>query len=106
MKLFVWDGVFVDYTSGIAFALATDADEARRLVADAYIDRYGGKIGDAEVACRTFADFLGVQKSAGLARWSGLAQWHEHLRRVVMDELSGEPRVYETLHGEFLEGGG
>ena len=36
MKLFVWEGVLTDYTSGIAFALAENAIEARKLILDKY----------------------------------------------------------------------
>ena len=32
LKLFVWKGVYVDYSGGIAVALAHDVDEARRLI--------------------------------------------------------------------------
>lgn len=35
LKLFVWDGVLTDYSSGIMFALAHDVDEARRLIVKA-----------------------------------------------------------------------
>lgn len=34
LKLFVWDEVFCDYTCGIAFALAHDAEEARQMIFD------------------------------------------------------------------------
>ena len=30
MKLFVWQGIFTDYTSGIAFAIAPNVEDARR----------------------------------------------------------------------------
>ena len=32
LKLYVWEGVLVDYTSGIMFALATSVGEARKLI--------------------------------------------------------------------------
>ena len=32
MNLYVWEGVLADYTDGIAFALARDADHARWLI--------------------------------------------------------------------------
>ena len=32
LKLFIWRGILTDYTSGIAFALAHDVEEARALV--------------------------------------------------------------------------
>lgn len=31
-KLFVWQDVFCDWTSGLAFAIAQDAEEARRVI--------------------------------------------------------------------------
>lgn len=34
LKLFVWYGVRRDYTSGIAFALAKDIEEARQKIKD------------------------------------------------------------------------
>ena len=33
MRLYVWEGVLQDYTPGIAFTLASTADEARNLIA-------------------------------------------------------------------------
>ena len=38
MKLYVWHGVFTDYTNGIAFALATSEEQARHEVAFAMSD--------------------------------------------------------------------
>ena len=32
LKLYVWEDVLTDYTSGVMFALATSADEARSLI--------------------------------------------------------------------------
>lgn len=37
LRLFVWADVFCDYTSGIAFALAYDADHARKLIVRSYL---------------------------------------------------------------------
>jgi len=36
LKLFVWKDVLTDYTSGIAFALAENVDEARKLILEKY----------------------------------------------------------------------
>ena len=41
MKLFVWEGVLTDYTSGIAFALAESVDEARKLILEKYEENNG-----------------------------------------------------------------
>lgn len=32
MKLYVWEGVLIDYSSGVMFALANSVDEARELI--------------------------------------------------------------------------
>lgn len=32
LKLYVWEGVLTDYTSGVAFALAASVDEARDVI--------------------------------------------------------------------------
>lgn len=36
LKLFVWQDVLRDYTAGIVFALAENADKARKLVRDVH----------------------------------------------------------------------
>lgn len=36
MKLYVWEHVLTDYTSGVMFALAESLPEARKLVRDGY----------------------------------------------------------------------
>ena len=32
LKLFIWENVLTDYTSGIAFALAENPEEARKII--------------------------------------------------------------------------
>lgn len=32
LKLFVWEGVLVDYTEGVMFALAPDVETARKML--------------------------------------------------------------------------
>lgn len=39
LRLFVWTDFCPDYTSGLAFAIAEDETEARKLV----VERYGGE---------------------------------------------------------------
>lgn len=34
LRVYVWDKAFYDYSAGLAFAVAHDAEEARDLVAD------------------------------------------------------------------------
>ena len=36
LKLFVWENVLTDYTSGIAFALAENVEEARKIILDRF----------------------------------------------------------------------
>lgn len=36
LKLFVWEDVLTDYTSGIAFALAENVEEARKIIFDRF----------------------------------------------------------------------
>ena len=38
LKLYVWEGVLTDYTDGIAFALAHDVREAKRLLIEQGVD--------------------------------------------------------------------
>jgi hypothetical protein len=38
LKLYVWEGVLTDYSSGIAFALAHNVKEARKLVLQAWVN--------------------------------------------------------------------
>lgn len=40
LKLYVWGNVFCDYTCGIAFAIAHDSEEARKMIIEkaGYID--------------------------------------------------------------------
>lgn len=43
MKLYVWEGVLADYTSGIAFALANSVEEAKSAILHKYACEVGGK---------------------------------------------------------------
>ncbi len=36
MKLYVWHGVLSDYTSGVMFAFAKNANEARKMILEKY----------------------------------------------------------------------
>jgi len=36
LKLFVWEGVLADYTSGVMFALAKDVESARKMLLEKY----------------------------------------------------------------------
>ena len=41
LKLFVWEDVLSDYTSGVMFALAKDVEQARKVILDKYKKKYG-----------------------------------------------------------------
>lgn len=77
LKLYVWTDVFCDYTSGIAFALATSPDHARKLIARNYMPA--------------------SQKTA-----KDRAYW----RRIVNKELVSEPQVVTRAAGFQQSGGG
>ncbi len=83
LKLFVWHDVFYDYTAGVAFALAEDADQARERIADSYV------------------------KGMILSSWKGAARVAERkrLREECMRELKAKPKVYSSAKGDFIYGG-
>lgn len=64
LKLFVWEGVLRDYTSGVMFALAKDKESARQAILK--------KIDYSDTAK---ADLMGepivVSKCEGFAVWGG-----------------------------------
>ncbi len=71
MKLFVWEGVLYDHTSGIAFALAENADEARMLIYEKYKqDHKHSQIID-ELISDLKADPLIVDNKEGFYLWGG-----------------------------------
>lgn len=41
MNLYVWHGVLRDYTSGVAFAMAHDVNQARDALKDKYKQKFG-----------------------------------------------------------------
>ena len=43
LSLYVWTDVFSDWTDGIAFALARDPAQARRLICKEYVKKAPGK---------------------------------------------------------------
>lgn len=85
LKLFVWENVLRDYTAGIAFALAHDADEARRLiVAQEY------RPGEARDQILSGARSI----------------YDEELQPSIAPELKAEPKVFDAPVGFALRGGG
>jgi len=77
LKLYVWEGVLADYTSGIMFALATSADEARNIV----FEKADKQEYDKMIAGESF------------------------YRGEVYRDLRGEPKVYESQVGFAVSGG-
>ena len=69
MKLFVWKNVLTDYTSGIAFALAENADEARKLILDKHV-KERSFIDDTLVSDLN-AEPLVVDSKEGFYVWGG-----------------------------------
>jgi hypothetical protein len=69
MKLFVWKDVLTDHTSGIAFALAENADEARTLILDKY-EKEESYISDKLVSDLK-AEPLVVDSKEGFYVWGG-----------------------------------
>lgn len=83
LKLFVWRRVFVDYTAGVAFALAETVEQAREHIARS----------------RVTAEDCFSPKGCIPAEES-----YEY--RMVMVELKEPPcSVYSVPHGEYREGG-
>ena len=85
LRLFVWEGVLRDYTSGVAFALAYSADHARRLI--------------------VARDFTSVAQQARLLSGE-VSIYDESLQPTIAHELYEEPRVYDEPWGFYLRGGG
>lgn len=50
LKLFVWEDVLQDHTSGIMFSLAKDVDEARKLCRESMIENGYGDDPDNELS--------------------------------------------------------
>lgn len=69
MKLFVWTDALTDYTSGIAFALAENADEARELILNKY-EKEQSYISDLLVSDLS-AEPLVVDSKEGFYVWGG-----------------------------------
>lgn len=64
LKLFVWQNVLTDYSSGIMFALAPDVETARRVIIE--------KVGDFETVEEDLrADPLIITESEGFGVWGG-----------------------------------
>jgi hypothetical protein len=65
LKLFVWQDVLVDWTSGIIFALAENENQAREMVVANYS-------GTTEIVCREMGKPPEVyDEPVGFALWGG-----------------------------------
>jgi hypothetical protein len=88
VKLYVWENVLMDYTSGIMFALANSIDEARMLIAKKYHEE-----------CRSWDE----EKANRLCEYVE----GEYGRCKVCYELQRyKPQVFDTPVGFYLWGGG
>jgi hypothetical protein len=64
LKLFVWEGVLRDYSSGVMFALATDVETARKLIIE--------KEGDLDSVIRDLqTEYEVYETECGFAVWGG-----------------------------------
>lgn len=76
LKLFVWEDVLTDWSSGIIFALAPDVDTARRLAAIKYMEE-GGEyykkfpLEDTVVWKQTSKPPLVITEPEGFYVWGG-----------------------------------
>lgn len=92
LKLFVWDGVLVDYTSGVMFALAEDANQARDAICPGWTAAEAAIVGGANPD-RPFGPQPGVNGGAG------------YCASIMHEDLRGEPKVYESTVGFSCWGG-
>lgn len=67
LKLFVWQGVLCDYTSGIAFALAKNVEEAR----EAILVEYRKELNDLEFAKELEAEPIVAEVTQGFFLFGG-----------------------------------
>ena len=63
LKLFVWEGVLTDYTSGVMFALATNVENARKQI----MKKENGSTAKADL----MSEPLVITKAEGFAVWGG-----------------------------------
>ena len=63
LKLFVWEDVLTDYTSGVMFALATNVEDARKQI----MKKENGNIAKADL----MREPLVITKAEGFAVWGG-----------------------------------
>ena len=69
LKLYVWEGVLTDYTSGIAFAIAETVEQARQVIYDKSEKQ------DGYVSSTLIADIAGepivCENTEGFYVWGG-----------------------------------
>jgi hypothetical protein len=64
LRLYVWEGVLTDHSSGVMFALASSPDAARRVIVKA--------AGDYDTVHRDLAaEPMVVSRTKGFAVWGG-----------------------------------
>ena len=84
LKLFYWKEALVEYTSGCAFALAQNAEEARDLIIDKYKKDMMKNSGDS---------------------WFDKERLGSIYLEKFLKELEPEPEVFNTSTGFYCEGG-
>ncbi len=72
LRLYVWDGVLEDYTSGIAFALASSPEEAFQMVAKGFPGVTGrGQYGQNGPTKIDGVEPVAYDSPVGFAIWGG-----------------------------------
>jgi len=84
-KLYVWRDVFSDYSGGMAFAVATSVDEARRMIAAAKVQWLWNPNKDNHSAERILSSEYAVVTDE---------QLEPHMDSVQA-ELCEEPEIYD-----------
>jgi hypothetical protein len=107
MKLFVFEGVLTDYTSGIAFALAKNPVEAKLKIYEKYLNSYnesywGNGTRPKKWFIRQFKKYL--MKEMSRQEWERITGTRfNSLAKEIMDM---EPEIVSKAEGFYISGGG
>ncbi len=71
LKLFIWENVLTDRTSGIAFALAENVEEARKIIFEKFEETTEGYINDTLLKADLSDEPKIVDTKNGFYVWGG-----------------------------------
>ena len=71
LKLFIWENVLTDHTSGIAFALAENVEEARKIIFEKFEETTEGYINDTLLKADLSDEPKIVDTKNGFYVWGG-----------------------------------